>query len=59
MNVLIGLFQWNSPTAKVSKYRMVTCQPSSLRLGMSEKDKKLKCPGVRASYGERLWIWIT
>ena len=55
MNVLVGLFRRYGLAANVAKYRTMTCQPGTLRLGMSAEAKDLKCAGVEDSYHVRLW----
>ena len=50
MNIFIGLFRWYGLAANSAKYRIITCQPSALRSGMSEEAKEIKCMGVGTSY---------
>ena len=50
MNVLVGFFRRYGLAANVAKSRAITCQPSTLRTGMSEEDMALKCMGVGDSY---------
>ena len=46
MNVLVGLFRRYGLAANVTKSRTMTCQPGTLRPGMSEEAMVLKCTGV-------------
>ena len=54
MNVLVSLFQRYCLLANVDKYRSMTCQPGTLRSGMSAEAKALKYKGVVYEYRMRL-----
>ena len=54
MNVLVRIFRSYGLVANIEKSRTMTCQPGSLRTGMSEEAMPLKCTGVGDSYRLRL-----
>ena len=54
MNVLIGIFWWCGLADNVAKSRTRIYQPGTLRLGMLEDDKELKCMEVGASHHDKL-----
>ena len=54
MNILIYLFQRYGLAANIDKPHTMTCQPNTLRSGMSEYTKQLKCTEMGDSYNERL-----
>ena len=54
MHVLVGLFRRYGLASNVAKSCTMTCQPGSLRSGISEEAKALKCTGLDESYRVQL-----